>query len=97
MILFRDVILHLHQLIYINFRKIEPHCGTAMTRYLVQIHNMRISCPNKEIVIFDDDASGAFRHANLYPQATASHAHSVGQKLCIPVDPFFGSNVSPHN
>ena len=58
--------------------EIEPHYDTAMTRYLVHTCNMRTSCPVKEILLFDEDASGAFRHANLHPRVVIVHACSVG-------------------
>ena len=68
-----------------------------MTRYLVQIHDIRISYPDKDILLFDDDASGAFLHAKIHPQVEEAHTHSVGQILCMRIGPVFGGNVSPHN
>ena len=41
---------------------------------------MRIFCPTKEILLFYDDSSVAFRHVKLYQQVAAVHAHSVGKK-----------------
>ena len=67
-----------------------------MTNHLVQIHNMRFSYPNKVILLFDYDASGAFLHAKLYPQDAVANVCSFGQTLCMPVSPVFGTNFSPH-
>ena len=37
--------------------------GSCFTRYLTQIWNTRISFPDEEIYLFDDDVKGAFRHS----------------------------------
>ena len=42
------------------------YCGSAMNRHIVQICNIRIFCPDKEILVFNDNASGAFCHAKLH-------------------------------
>ena len=77
--------------------KIELHYGTEMTRHLVQTHDLRTSCPSKDILLFDDEASGVFRHVTLHPYVAASHACSVGQKLCTPIGSVFVANVRPRN
>ena len=41
--------------------------GNALTRHLTRIYNLRISYPNTEILLCDDDASGAFRHVKYHP------------------------------
>ena len=68
-----------------------------MTRHLVQIHNIRMSYPHKEILLFNKDASGACPHVKLNPQVVVSHAYSVGQTLYMPIGSVFGANVIPHN
>ena len=75
--------------------EIELHCGLAMTRHPVQTHNIRISYLDKEILLFDEDASGAFRHAKLCPVVATSHAHAVGKTLCMSIGSVFDSNVIP--
>ena len=50
-----------------------------------------------EFLLFDDEASGAFRHVKLHPQIAASHAYSVGQTLHMSIGSVFGTNVIPHN
>ena len=47
--------------------------------------------------MFDDDASGAFRHIKLHPDVTGAHAFVIKNKLYVPLGSVFGSNVSPHN
>ena len=68
-----------------------------MTGHLTQIHNIIISCPDKEIILFDEDASGVFRHVKLQPQVVASNAFSFGQILRAPIGSVFGANVGPQN
>ena len=77
--------------------EIELQHRTAMTRHLVQMCNLRISHPSKEILTFDNDASGAIRNVKLHSQVAAAHAHSVGQTLHTPIGSVFGTNVIPHN
>ena len=55
-----------------------------------------MSCPTKEVLIFDDDTSGEFLHIKLHLQVTAVYALSVGQTLFMPIASVFGSKFSPH-
>ena len=41
--------------------------GDAWERHLKRMCSMRISHPNKEILLCDDDTSGAFRHLKNHP------------------------------
>ena len=68
-----------------------------MTRYLVQIYNIRICYPDREILLLDEDASGAFRHEKLDPKFAAAHAYSVYETLYMPIGSVFGANGSLHN
>ena len=45
--------------------EIELHYGTAMARSLVKMHNLRTSYPTKEILLFDEETLGVFRHVKL--------------------------------
>ena len=47
--------------------EIQPHWRLATNRHLVQIFNIRIYYPDKEITLFDDDASGSLLHSKLHP------------------------------
>ena len=75
--------------------EITLHYGTAMTRHLFRMHNIRISYHNRDIMLFDDDAAGAFRHVKLYPQVAAAHSYSFGQTLYVPIGTVAGANVTP--
>ena len=63
----------------------------------MQICNLCASYLQTDILLFDDDAAGVFRHAKLHPDVTVAHTYSVGQTLHIPIGSAFGSNVSLHN
>ena len=36
------------------------HFGTAFTRHLIRVWNLRISHPAEDILLWDDDVSGAY-------------------------------------
>ena len=65
--------------------EIELHRWLATTRHIVQICNMRMFYPDKETLLFDDDASGVLRHVKLQPQAAEAYAHYVGQTICMTI------------
>ena len=73
------------------------HCRSAMTRYLVQIWKIRLSYSDKESLLFDEDASGAFLRTKLHLNVAASHAWSIGQPLCMAIVSVVGANSVPHN
>lgn len=48
--------------------EIELKCSSAMTRHLVRIHNNHTSYLEKQILLFDGDLSGEFRHVKPTPR-----------------------------
>eukprot|EP00957_Ditylum_brightwellii_P190546 14504564-Ditylum_brightwellii.AAC.1 len=48
--------------------KNEPEVafGSAMPNHLIVIWNLRISYPDDDILLWDDDVTGAFRQCNLH-------------------------------
>ena len=64
--------------------EIELHHWSAMTKHLDQICNIRISYPDKEILIFYEDTSREFRHAKLHLQVALDYAQSSSQNLYTP-------------
>ena len=77
--------------------KLEPEIfyGTTFERHLTRIWNLRISYPNRDIFLWDDDIAGAFRLIKYNPEiATAFSANILGT-LWIPTGQVFGSNTSP--
>ena len=59
--------------------KTEPTIiyGTAFMRHLERIWNMRISYPTTDILVFDDDVKGAFRHCKYHPDITATFSFII--------------------
>ena len=77
--------------------EIELQYGKTFKGYLKRIYNLRITYRFKEILLFDDDASGAFRHIKLHPDIVGAHAFIIGDTLYVPIGSVFGSNASPCN
>ena len=77
--------------------EIELQYGYTFKNYLKRIYNLRITYSNKEILLFDDDVLGSFRHIKLYLDAVRSHAFIIRSKLYVPLGSVFGLNVSSHN
>ena len=48
-----------------------------MTRHLIVMHDLQISLPDKEILLFYEDSLGVLHHVNLYPQVAAAHACAI--------------------
>ena len=69
----------------------------ALTNHLRRIYNLRITYPNEEILLWDDDVSSAFRWVKLNPDIAAVFAFTVGNYLFVPTGQTFGSNTSPSN
>ena len=47
--------------------ELELHYGSTMTRLLVQACIIRALCPDKCILMFDDNSSGSFCHVQICP------------------------------
>ena len=47
--------------------------------------------------MFDDDASGVFRHIKTHPDIAGAHSFVIGDTLCVLIGSVFGSNVSTRN
>ena len=79
--------------------KTEPRIiyGTAFMRHLVKLWNMRISYPTTDILVFDDDVKGAFRHCKYHPDIAAAFSFIIEDLLFVPLGGTFGSITSPSN
>eukprot|EP00957_Ditylum_brightwellii_P068819 5224078-Ditylum_brightwellii.AAC.1 len=47
--------------------ELEVTFGSAMPNHLIRIWNLRISYPDNDILLWNDDATGAFRQCKLHP------------------------------
>ena len=68
--------------------------GTALQRHLNRIWNLRISYPNKDILLWDGDVSGAFRWNKYHPDIASVFAFILFGTLYIPSSQCFGGNTS---
>ena len=73
----------------------DIHFGTAFMRHLVRIWNLRITHPHKEIYVWDDDVSGAYRVPKYHPNVAGAFAYAILNFLFLPTGGTFGSNTSP--
>ena len=77
-------------------REFNLHYGTCFARHLRWIWNLRVSYPQTDILLWDDDASGAFRNAKYHPDVCLAFAFRVANMLCVPTGVCFGGNTSSH-
>ena len=80
-------------------QKTEPEIiyGQAFINHLQHLYNFRLSYPDDEIVLMDDDVKGAFRHCKYHPDIATAFAFIIQNLLFIPLGGTFGSVVSPAN
>jgi len=71
--------------------------GSAFTRHLTRIWNLRISYPHREIYLWDDDVAGAFRLIKYNPYIATAFSAIVSDILCVPTGQVFGGNTSAQN
>jgi len=68
--------------------------GDAFDRHLINICNLRLTHPNEEIYLFDDDTKGAFRYPKYYPNVATTFAFRISSFLMILLENTFDSIVS---
>jgi len=68
--------------------------GKAFQRHITRIWNLRISYPKKDILLWDDDVSGAFRYNKYHPDIASAFAFILSKTLYIPTGQCFGGNTS---
>ena len=78
-------------------KETEPplHFAESFMNYLVWLYNMRITYPNQEIYLGDDDISGAFRHMKYNPNLVGMHSCVLSGYLSCSTGMTFGDNTSP--
>ena len=60
-------------------QKTEPEIiyGQAFINHLQHLYNFRLSYPDDEIVLMDDDVKGAFRHCKYHPDIASAFAFII--------------------
>ena len=69
----------------------------AEMRFMQWLYNLRITYPNEEIFLADDDVSGAFRWLKYHPNLLALHACVMCGFGLINTGGTFGDNTTPSN
>ena len=71
--------------------------GSVLQEHIKRIWNLRISYPDTDIFLWDDDVAGCFRHIKHHPDVAAAFGLVINQKLYFYVGQTFGSVFSPAN
>jgi hypothetical protein len=69
--------------------------GDAWNKFLTAIHNLRITFPNIEIYLFDDDVASAFRQLKYHPNVLSAKGFIIDKYLFLPTGLTFGDASSP--
>eukprot|EP00957_Ditylum_brightwellii_P115244 8788790-Ditylum_brightwellii.AAC.1 len=79
--------------------KKEPEVtfGSIIPNHLIRTWNLRISYHDDDILLWDDDATGAFRQCKLHPGIAQVLSFMFQQLMFIPCDQTFGSNTKSSN
>eukprot|EP00957_Ditylum_brightwellii_P027599 2086660-Ditylum_brightwellii.AAC.1 len=79
--------------------KYEPEVtfGQALPKRLIRIWNLRLSYPEEDILLWDNDATGAFRQCKLNPDIAQVFSFIIEHLLFVPCGNTFGINTSPAN
>ena len=77
--------------------ELEPKIkyGSTFLRHLQRIWKLRISYPNRDLYLWDDDITGAFRLIKYNPDIASTFAANIMGTLWILTGQVFGSNTSP--
>ena len=71
--------------------------ATAELMFMIWVYNLRVTYPDKEIHLADDDVSGAFRQAKYAPALVALHTSTQCGFGVLNTGATFGDNTSPSN
>eukprot|EP00957_Ditylum_brightwellii_P208674 15358465-Ditylum_brightwellii.AAC.2 len=77
--------------------KPEVTFGQSLPKHLIKSWNLRILYPDDDILLWDDDATGAFRQCKLHPEIAQVFSFIIEIVLFVPCGNKFGSNTSPAN
>ena len=71
--------------------------ASAELGFMTWVYNLRLTYPDDEVYIADDDISGAFRRMKYNPNVMAMHASVQCGYVVINTGGTFGDNTSPSN
>lgn len=75
----------------------EVTYGRVLQDHINRIWNLRISYPNKDIFLWDDDVKSCFRHGKHHPDVMPAFGLIIDQLTYFYVGQTFGSVFSPAN
>ena len=85
-----------HQMDKNNHTEVPPvFFGSAQRRILHRCYNLRISEPNKDIIIYKDDLVSAFRRIRYNPDISVAYAYVLTDFLILPIGGLFGPRNTP--
>ena len=71
--------------------------STAELEFMVWLYNLRVTYPNLEIYLADDDISGAFRLMKYHPNLVSMHSSRQCGYCVVNTGGTFGDNTNPSN
>jgi len=71
--------------------------STAELEFMVWLYNLRVTYPNLEIYLADDDISGAFRLMKYHPNLVSMHSSRQCGYCVVNTGGTFGNNTNPSN
>lgn len=84
---------------WVNIHKTEPPMTfmKSLIKFLRYLYNLRITYPNEEIYIGDDDVAGAFRLLKHHPDVVGMMSFLAHGRLWCYSGGSFGTNYTPPN
>ena len=64
--------------------------GDALQCHINRIWNSRITFPDEELYLFDDDVKGAFRHSKYHPDVAGDFSFVISKYLLVSLGQTFG-------
>ena len=77
--------------------KTEPQVmyADALQRHINRIWNSRITFPDEELYLFDDDIKGTFRYSKYHPDVAGAFSFVISKYLLVSLEQTCGSLVIP--
>ena len=79
-----------------DHRHVPPvNYGSAFSRVLTRIWNLRISRPSSDIILYKDDLVSAFRRIRYHPDVVPAFLYVFDDLLLLPIGGLFGPRNTP--
>ena len=77
--------------------ELDCEFGTALIRVLQRVWNLRITYPDRDIVIHANDVKSCFRQLKHHPDVMGAFSYILGDFLFLQIGQSFGATFSPAN